>query len=159
MDKTVRLWDPTTPTSVGTLDVPDFVRGAASLPDGRVLVWFGRGGFWIWDGASEVISVRPEQQKGPLGGVRVVPDGRLLSWARDGVLFVHDASGQPTEVFAGPRDWDRPEAAAVAAWRAHERAGHHSLHLGFTLADARDDVAVLTGGRHLRICRFVPAPP
>jgi len=36
-------------------------------------------------------------------------------------------------------------------------AHHHALHLAFEVADARRDVAVFKGGRHLRFGRFVSA--
>ncbi len=88
---------------------------------------------------------------------------RLLSWSGDHTLRLWDATtSSPIAVLERPTDWaraPREHTAAMAQHRPGDRAMHHALHLGFTVADTRDDLAILTGGRHVRICRFVPERP
>lgn len=84
----------------------------------------------------------------PVIGAIPLTDGRVLSWSRDRTL----------------RLWDGQTGAPLAVLEGHTnsvngaQALHHSLHLGFSATDARDDLAVFAGGRHLRFCLFLPGP-
>jgi hypothetical protein len=66
----------------------------------------------------------------------------------------HPAASYPP-VCSGTTGYRRRVPAEVAALRPGERALHHSLYLGFSATDARDDLAVVTGGRHFQFCRFI----
>ncbi len=66
-------------------------------------------------------------------------------------------TGALLRVLATPRDWRDAAAGLVSdLWPAVSE--QHVLHLGFEVAGAKGALAVFSGGRHLRICRFIPAP-
>jgi WD40 repeat protein len=96
-----------------------------------------------------------------VGGALALDSGRLLSWSNDNTLRLWDAdTGAALAVFAGVADWSRADpalAAELARHRPSNRALHHSLHLGYVIQEAKDDLAVFSGGRHLRFCRFIPS--
>ena len=92
-------------------------------------------------------------------GAYVLLDGWILSWSRDNTIRLWDGqTGAPLRVFASHRDWTGSDADLCAALHAGDRACHHSLHSGYTVADARGEVAVFVGGRHIRFCRSFRRP-
>jgi WD40 repeat protein len=115
----------------------------------------------LWDAATGAPLAVLEGHTGSVNGARALDGGRLLSWSDDKTLLLWDAvTFAPRAVFATAADWACIEAeiaSELTRHRPHNRALHHSLHLGYDVHEAKDDLAVFTAGRHLRICRFIPA--
>ncbi len=80
----------------------DWVTGAQSLPDGRLLSWSQDNTLRLWEGESGAILAVLEGHTGWVKGARVLPDGRLLSWSLDGTLRLWDGeSGAMLAVLEG----------------------------------------------------------
>jgi WD40 repeat protein len=159
-DKTLRLWDSATGSPLATLEGHTLkVTGAVLLPDGRILSWSTDKTLRLWDGSTGSPRARLKGHRAAVAQATLLPDGRILSWSTDKTLRLWDgASGSALRVIATRQGWLDGDADLVAHARPHERAAYHSLHLGFTVADATPEFAIFTGGRHVRLCRFVPAP-
>jgi WD40 repeat protein len=155
-DHTLRLWDGTTGAQLATLEGhTKSVHRALALADGRILSWSWDSTLRFWDGATGAPLATLDGHTSAVRSARALADGRILSRSSDHTLRLWDAAtGAPLAAYAKPRDWvDAPEE--VVAAQSGDRALHHALHLGFGVACENDDFTVFTGGRHLRICRFV----
>jgi WD40 repeat protein len=160
-DQTLRLWDGQIGAVLAVLEGhTSDVEGATMLADGRVLSWSSDHTLRLWDSQTGATLAVLEGHRSYVEGATVLADGQLLSWSWDHTLRLWDSqTGTPLAVFATPHDWFSADAQEVEHLRPHERALHHSLHDGYDVADARDDFAIFTSGRHIRFCRFVPAKP
>jgi WD40 repeat protein len=158
-DQTLRLWDAATGAPLTVLEGhTHWVEGALALDGGRLLSWSADQTLRLWDAATGEPLAILEGHTARVLGALALDGGRVLSWSNDESLRLWDAAtGAPLAVLATPRDWLSTDAAQVAEVRPHARALHHALHVGYDVADAGEDIAVFTAGRHLRFCRFVPA--
>jgi len=158
-DQTLRLWDVATGALSAILTGHTAaVLGALALEGGRLLSWSSDNTLRLWNAATGTPLAILEGHTARVLGALALDGGRVLSWSNDESLRLWDAAtGAPLAVLATPRDWLSADAAKVAEVRPHARALHHALHVGYDVADAGEDIAVFTAGRHLRFCRFVPA--
>ena len=65
------------------------------------------------------------------------------------ITVLEEAFSVPEIAFAARREEFREEFP--------HRATDHSFHHGYDGHEVKDDLAVFIGGRHRRICRFIPA--
>lgn len=95
------------------------------------------------------------------GGTKNLWDGLVRSRSRNRPLLRRgeEPMSQPISLPGGPLMWSDPQAAIVPGvapeFACQARARHHSLHTGFDVSTTRDDLAVFSGGRRLRLTRFV----
>ena len=113
----------------------------------------------LWDGQTGLSLAVLEGHTRSIRAVHVLADGRVLSWSSDNTLRLWNGqTGAPLAVCANPADWQFDINVSLALITPQGRAQHHSLHLGFSVSDARDGLAVFIAERYLRFCRFTPAP-
>lgn len=135
----------------------EFVWGAATLADGRVLSWSGDHSLRLWTPDGSPLATLAGHTATVSGG-RALDDGRILSWSRDNTLRLWTAEGNPLATLAGHTAAVVGTAAAadglILSW-----SEDHTLRLWAadgglfaTLAghtDVVSDATVLASGRIL----------
>lgn len=133
----VCLWDDHSGAPIATLDDgqdTQWIYGALTLPDGRILTWSWDKILRLWDGQSGAPLATLAGHTECVEGARLLPDGRILSWSEDKTLRLWDGqSGQPIGEPIAQTDlcWKHPQIW-LYQWEAECPAGVSNQTAGWS---------------------------
>ena len=138
----------------------DKVVGALMLSDGRLLSWSRDNTIRLWDSETGTALAVGQLPGNSVNGAQWVSDGRLLICCDEKIYLCDFEAASTPAVVGNPLDWAHLSTGVWSElFASHDKkcVRAHLLAVSGNVHFTQEQVALISVGRHLRFCRFMPA--